>query len=211
MLTLRNPMRIIILKSKLLWLVSILALLCSCLTSKPNNPQPQNSAVIATRPSPTSPSFQQIERGSFTVIQASNEPIALLDLQVINETHPAKAELLLSIQNVSDKSVRFISYGIGVPIECTEYMYTTVPTPRIGYGEWSLRGYGERDDPSQLELKPGGKAIIRVSKDEFLPTYLKPKTFESCPEGHKKGEFQLMEVYFDDKSVWKPQPRPVTN
>ena len=139
------------------------------------------------------------ELASVRVVHVLNEPFALRRV----ESDAKKRQMTLEIQNVSDKTVRLVTYGLGVSTLCSEFMYTMVPTPRIGYGDWSLAGV---KSTSQINrpLKPHERATIVVVRDKYLSDLLNPKMYGSCPNGHKKPELMLQNVYFDDGTEWRP-------
>lgn len=189
----------------------ILAILQSCFGqqagTKSAPPTEKNAhSVMATtqQPSPTPQPTQRIERSGFTIVQFPDEPIVLLSAELIQADQPRRAELLLEIQNVSAKTARLILYGMGPSLLCSEFMYSPVPSPYIGYGDWAVGEHHVPGMPTAPALKPNEKATIRVSKDKFLRDLLKPGMYKSCPDGHKQPELMLQDVYFADGTLWKP-------
>jgi hypothetical protein len=181
--------------------ISILNLpFCSqSLLQKNKNSMPTPSASSSPQLLPPSP---PIQRDFVSIIHYSNEPIALLDAQLTNPQVPAQSDMHLTVQNVSGKSVKFVQYSMLPAERCTEFMYTGVPVPRIGYGDWSVRGESEKANPNQPPLNPNDKAQIVVKNDDYLSHQLNPKTYASCPEGYRKPELMLVAVYFTDGTNW---------
>ena len=161
--------------------------------------------TVSPVPSPKD-STERYESSGFTVVKFQNEPIALLQLEFHPVKDPKQAQVTLLVQNVSEKTVRLVTYGMGVSNLCTEFMYVMVPTPQIGYGDWQLLDGPATGNSHTPSLKPGEKVTIKISKDTNLSRLLNPKTYASCPEGHKNPELMLQNVYFEDGSVWKPHP-----
>jgi hypothetical protein len=88
--------------------------------------------------------------------------------------------MTLEIQNVSDKTVRLVTYGLGVSTLCSDFIYAVIPSPRIGYGDWTAEGV-KAIGSSEPALKPQQKATIIVGRDKYLADLLNPRTYSSCP------------------------------
>ena len=174
------------------FLISVVLMMAgSCSSTRSENAPP--SSPQAT------PTPEREERGGITVVHFANEPFALLRVEVDVKS----TQMTLEIQNVSNKTVRLVTYGLGVSTRCSEFMYSMIPSPRIGYGDWSAAGI-KVPDHADATLKPQEKATIVVARDKYLLELLNAKTYHSCPDGHKKPELMLQNVYFDDGTEWRP-------
>lgn len=174
---------------------ALLTISSSCSSSQSETKKPPSAEAMTT----SGQQSDREEQAAVTVVHFSNEPFALLRVDV----DAKRSQMTLEIQNVTDKTVRLVTYGLGVSTLCSEFMYTMIPSPRIGYGDWTAGGVkvtGRSDPP----LKPQQKATIVVVRDKYLTDLLNPKTYRSCPVDHKKPELMLQNVYFDDGTEWRP-------
>jgi hypothetical protein len=200
MLALMSPMRNMVSNLGFPLLSLLLIFNISCSASNNQDPPSQNSASATPSVSPTPELVKIRQHDYFTIRFVSNEPIALLDVKLTKPDNPLKSGLVLEIQNKSDKPVKLVEYGIGPYELCSDYMYGTVPSPRIAYESG-------KESPSEPVLQLNDKAIIKVSNGKELRRFLNPKTYESCPEGYKKAILMLQEVHFADGGVWRPNAR----
>ncbi len=186
---------------------AILTVGSSCHSHRQQTEEAARSVAPASANQPLpEPSLQPTtieEHNDVTVVHFPNEPFALLRINIAKTADLKNSRLTLEIQNVSEKTVGLVTYGLGESVLCSEFMYTMIPTPNIGYGDWRIVGAKRnlRDEPP---LKPQQRATITVERDKYLEDLLNPKTFRSCPDGHKKPELMLQNVYFDDGTEWRP-------
>ena len=176
-------------------LVALLLISSSCSTRRYQGQQ----NPVTTQSSPVFMPTQEIIRHDyFSILRVSDEPVALLSVRLTNPEELLLSDLVLEIQNVSGKPVKQVEYGIWPSEMCSDYTYAmTPPCPRILYG--SVGG--------EPPLQPTDKATIKVPNDKLLQTLLNPKTYESCPEAHKKPQLMIQEVHFDDGAVWYPNQK----
>lgn len=186
---------------------ALLTMTNSCHSDRQQTEKAEGSVAQASanQPSPA-PSLQPTtieEHNEITVVHFPNEPFAVLRIDVANTNDLKNSRLTLEVQNVSEKTVRLVTYGLGESVLCSEFMYAMIPTPNMGYGDWRIVGAKTnlRDEPP---LKPRQRATITIERDQNLAKLLNPKTFRSCPEGHKKPELMLQNVYFVDGTEWRP-------
>lgn len=173
-----------------------------------NKPPAQRNGPVSVQSStpqasPTPQPTERIGYADLTLVRFPDEPMLLTQVEIMKAKGLKNAELMLEAQNVSKKGVKLVAYGMGVSELCPEYMYSSIPTPYIGYGDWSLAGLDIKSSNEPL-LKPGEKAIIKVPTERWLSKLLSPGTYRSCPEGYRKPELMLQDVYFDDGTMWRP-------
>jgi hypothetical protein len=161
---------------------------------------------VSPEASLTAPQNETQEYPGVTVVHFPDEPSAFLGVEVFRAPNPRNSRFTLTIENISGKTVKLVRYGLGVPLPdlCPEYMYAAVPTPDMGYGDWSVAGIRMNTAREEPPLKPHERATITVSKNEYLEKLLNPKTYRRCEEGHKKPELMIQEAYFEDGTAWAP-------
>ena len=180
-------------------LICILLALGACSRSRSENVKsspPQ--ATPAPQPQKQALPFIAVDLPHVTLMRLPNEPLTLLRADV----DAKRTQLILEIQNVSDKTVRLATYQLGISPRCSEFMYAAILSPDISYGDRSVAGF-KGNHQSDPPLEPQQKATIIVTRDQKLSQFLNAKTYRSCPEGHAKPELVLQNVYFDDGTEWR--------
>jgi hypothetical protein len=177
-------------------LVSALSILTACGSAARHSHSTTN---VPGEPSPRGPSLEIRNHDYFTILRVSDEPVALLNVRFSNPDAPLLSDLILEIQNVSDKLVTQVDYGMWPSEMCSDYMYALPPSsPNISYRD---------TEAGKQALRPNDKATINVSSDKRLRRLLDPKTYVSCPEAHKKPQLMIQEVHYAGGGVWYPNQK----
>jgi hypothetical protein len=183
-----------IMKYQLAFFVIILgSLVPSCSVSR-TQVQQQASKVVAEAVASHTPELVQTTRlGSFIVRHVSKEPVELLSVP----TSDRNKGLVMNFENVSERAIKSVEYGISRHEECAEYMYVFTPSPRMIYG----------DNKGEIPIGPGGQTSLRVPPSIELRKLLDSRTYASCSGDNKSPILMLEEVRFSDGSIWRPRAR----
>ncbi len=196
---LKRSVRCFVIKCKMKLAVAIVTFLLgavvfrSCASST-EPPTRRISQVVSNNEATPARELVRTRRlGQFIVRDVSKEPVALLSAESLK----GYEELILEFENVSTQPINLVEYGISRHEECAEYMYAATSSPRMVYGA----------EKAEVPLTPGMVGKLQVMRSKNLTDLLNPKTYESCDPNNRSPILMLMEVRFEDGSVWRPYAR----
>ena len=131
---------------------------------------------------------------SLKIISSTNEPVRLIRIHPVK---PGQSDLLIEIENLTAKPIRFVSYRLA-PADCPRSDHPAAVG--IGYGDWSaafphLRKYIESPIPGY------GKKGIRFPRSLYKELLQYQKS-HGCLS-HQRPELMLDKVAFCDGTGWE--------
>lgn len=127
------------------------------------------------------------------IISGSNEPVRVIGIQSIK---PGQSDLLISIENLTARPIRFASYTVA-PADCPRSDHPAAFG--IGYGDWSAVSIGR--EPIDSPIPAHGRTEIRLPA-HIYSGFVNYQKSHGC-SSQKRPELWLDKVAFCDGTGWE--------
>jgi|WetSurMetagenome_2_1015567.scaffolds.fasta_scaffold195447_2 hypothetical protein len=129
-------------------------------------------------------------------IRSPNEPVQVIGVRSIKSGQSNSRDLLIEIENLSTKSIRFVGYTVA-PADCPRSDHPAAYN--IGYGDWAAVSVTEKHVDAAIPAHARKEVLLPAS---VYSGYLSYQKSHGC-SSDQRSEVWLKNVAFCDGTGWE--------